>query len=78
MGHTGKLSFDDQFRLHPNYILAPLVRRQFDRPSLNSQRIEALEKIARHFLCVAGTDAPSIAKLTILMNGNSERANRFR
>ena len=77
VGDAGGLGLDDELRLDPDHILAPLVRRQRDRPPLDAQRLQTLEQIARHFLRVAGADAPGIAELAVLVHRHRQRADRL-
>src|SRR5262249_25437482 len=75
---TGKFRLDHELGLDPDEILAPLVRRQFQRPLVDAQGRKALEQVVRHFLGVAGADPAGITKLAVLIHRDDERADRAR
>ena len=78
MSHARRLDLDHKLRLHPDYVLASLVRRQFDRPLCGTQWLQLLEKLARCLVTVASPHATGIAEFAVLMQGDRKGANGVR
>src|SRR5580693_10352533 len=78
MGYAAVLRLDDELRLHPDDVLAPLVLWQRQRRLVDLQGFKPLPQLARGLVSVAGADPPGVTQFAFVMHRHRERAHRMR